>query len=42
MVMIKDHLTMVAYFLASYDPANDPEGRVAAVGIQLMWYVAGG
>ena len=33
---IKDHFKIAACTLASYDPASDPEGRVARVGIQLM------
>ena len=37
--MIKAHFTIAACALASYDPTNDPDGRVAAVGIQIMRYV---
>ena len=33
---IKDYFTIAACTLASYDPASDPKGRVAEIGIQLM------
>jgi len=39
--MIKDHFTIAACTLASYDPAGDPKGLVAEAGIQLMQHVFG-
>lgn len=37
--MIKAHFTVAACTLASYDPDNDPDGRVADVGVRLMRHV---
>jgi arginase len=37
--MIKAHFTIAACTLASYDPAGDPDGVVAEVGVGLMRYV---
>ena len=37
--MIKAHFTIAACTIASYDPANDSDGRVAAVGIQIIRHV---
>jgi hypothetical protein len=38
---IKDHFTLAACTVASYDPSGDPEGRVAEVGIQLIRQIVG-
>ena len=40
--MIKDHFTIAACTLASYDPAGDSDGRVANVGIQILKKVGEG
>ncbi|MEN8246345.1 MAG: hypothetical protein ABFS43_15760 [Thermodesulfobacteriota bacterium] len=40
--MIKDHFTIAACTLASYDPAGDPDSNVADVGIQIMKNVGEG
>ena len=37
--MIKAHFTIAACTMASYDPAGDPEGCVAAAGIQVVQHV---
>jgi len=38
---IKDHFTLAACTVASYDPSEDPEGRVAEAGIQLLRQIVG-
>ena len=40
--MIKDHFTIAACTMASYDPAGDSDGRVANVGIQILKKVGEG
>jgi arginase len=39
--IIKDHFALAACTVASDDPSGDPEGRIAAVGIQLMRQIVG-
>jgi len=34
--MAREHFPIAALVIASYDPAFDPEGRIAAIGARIV------